>query len=158
MCRRDLVRAAPVVGIRHYRPVAILSAPEPLFDEVLIRPAQPGEIAAGEALLVDHGRHPIATLVVAAEDAELWGPDMAPAYYISWLAVARRAGGADLGVRLFDWVAGKAAARGWHYIRLATASNNADLRRYYERAGFRHVGDPPHARWPHEPVRETGEE
>jgi ribosomal protein S18 acetylase RimI-like enzyme len=163
--------------------MAILSHPEPLFDEVLIRPAQPGEedivldllaeaaawlygrgiaqwpprfptnsvqaqIAVGEALLVEEVHHPVATLVVAEEDTELWGSDTAPAYYISRLAVARRASGAYLGCRLIDWVAGKASERGWQYIRLATASNNPALRRYYERAGFEHVIDPPHARWP----------
>jgi ribosomal protein S18 acetylase RimI-like enzyme len=163
--------------------MAILSHPEPLFDEVLIRPAQPGEedivldllaeaaawlhgrgiaqwpprfptnsvqaqIAVGEALLVEHAQHPIATLAVAEDDTELWGSDTAPAYYISRLAVTRRASGASLGYRLIDWVAGKAAERGRQYVRLATASNNPALRRYYERAGFEHIADPPHARWP----------
>lgn len=168
---------------RHDRPVAILAKPEPLFGDVVIRPAQPGEedvvldllaeaaawlagrgiaqwptrfpagsvhaqIAAGEALLVEKARQPVATLVVGEDDAELWGADTAPAYYISRLAVARRASGARLGHRLIDWVAGKATARGWRYVRLATASDNPALRRYYEQAGFVHVADPPHARWP----------
>jgi ribosomal protein S18 acetylase RimI-like enzyme len=154
-----------------------------LFDELVIRPAQPGEedivldllaeatawlngrgiaqwpsrfptnsvqaqIAVGEALLVEEAQHPIATLAVAEEDTELWGPNTAPAYYISRLAVVRRASGAHLGRRLIDWVAAKAAERGRQYVRLATASNNPALRRYYERAGFEHVTDPPHARWP----------
>jgi hypothetical protein len=45
-------------------------------------------------------------------------------------------------------VSDKAAERGWQYVRLATASNNSALRRYYEQIGFEHVADPPHARWP----------
>ncbi len=106
------------------------------------------QIAAGEALLVEELRHPTATLAVAEEDSELWGSDTAPAYYISRLAVARRASGASLGSRIIDWVAGKAAERGRQYVRLATASNNPALRHYYERLGFEHVADPPHARWP----------
>jgi GNAT superfamily N-acetyltransferase len=160
----------------------ILSQPEPLFDDVLIRAARPGEedivldllaeaaawlhgrgieqwparfptssvqaqIAVGEALLVGEA-HPLATLAVAEDDSELWGADTAPAYYISRLAVARRVSGANLGYRIIDWVAGKAAERGWQYVRLATTSDNSALRRYYERAGFEHVADPPHARWP----------
>jgi ribosomal protein S18 acetylase RimI-like enzyme len=163
--------------------MAILSRPEPLFDDVVIRPAQPGDedivlnllaeaaawlldrgiaqwpqrfptnsvqrqIAAGEALLVDREPHPIATVAVAEEDSELWGTGTGPAYYISRLAVARRASGANLGYRIIDWVTVKAAECGWRYVRLATASNNLALRRYYEQAGFHHVADPPHARWP----------
>lgn len=161
--------------------MAILSRPEPLSGDVLIRPARPGEedlvldllaeaaawlqgkgiaqwparfprgsveaqIAAGEALLV--GEDPVATLAVAEEDRELWGADAAPAYYLSRLAVARRAGGAGLGYRLVGWVAAKAVEHGRRYVRLATARDNPALRRYYERAGFDHVADPPHARWP----------
>ncbi|SFI65508.1 Ribosomal protein S18 acetylase RimI [Amycolatopsis regifaucium] len=106
------------------------------------------QIVAGEALLVEEARQPLATLVVAEDDTELWGSDTAPAYYLSRLAVARRASGAHLGYRLIDWVAGKAAERGRRYVRLATTSHNQALRGYYERAGFDHVTDPPHARWP----------
>nr|AXL05780.1 N-acetyltransferase [uncultured bacterium]AXL05809.1 N-acetyltransferase [uncultured bacterium] len=163
--------------------MAILSQPEPLFGDVLVRPARPGEedtvldllaeaaawlhgrgiaqwparfpadsvqaqIAAGEALLVEEVRQPVATLAVTEDDSDLWGSDMAPAFYISRLAVTRRASGARLGYRIIDWVAGKAAERGWRHVRVATASDNPALRRYYERAGFEHVADPPHARWP----------
>jgi GNAT superfamily N-acetyltransferase len=106
------------------------------------------QIAAGEALLVGEAQRPIATLAVAEGDPELWGSGTAPAYYISRLAVARRASGAGLGYHVIDWVACKAVERGWQYVRLATARNNPALRRYYERLGFKHVGDPPHARWP----------
>lgn len=105
-------------------------------------------IVGREALLVEQAGDPVATLAVADDDTELWGPDTAPAYYISRLAVARRASGANLGYRIIDWVAGKAAAHGRQYVRLATASTNPALRRYYEKAGFHHVTDPPHARWP----------
>lgn len=163
--------------------MAVLAGPAPLFDDVLVRPARPGEedvvldllaeaaawlqgrgiaqwparfpeesvraqIAEGEALLVEKAGRPVATLVVAEDEAELWGRDVAPAYYISRLAVARHASGAGLGHRIIDWVAGRAAERGWRHVRLATASDNPELRRYYERAGFTHVADPPDARWP----------
>jgi GNAT superfamily N-acetyltransferase len=90
----------------------------------------------------------MATLTVDEDDAELWGTDTAPAFYLSRLAVARHASGAHLGYRLIEWVSDKAAERGWQYVRLATASNNPALRRYYEHIGFEHVADPPHARWP----------
>lgn len=104
------------------------------------------QIAGGEVLLV--GEEPIAILAVADEDTELWGADTAPAYYLSRLAVTRRASGVHLGHHIIDWVAHKAAAHGRQYVRLATARDNPALRRYYERAGFDHVADPPHARWP----------
>jgi ribosomal protein S18 acetylase RimI-like enzyme len=163
--------------------MAILSGSERLLEDVIVRPAQPGDenavldllgeaatwldergieqwprrfpvtsvqrqIAAGRVLLVGQGSHSIATVAVAESDTGLWGPDIGPAYYISRLAVARRASGANLGYRIIDWVSSKAAARGWPYVRLATASNNSALWRYYERAGFQHVADPPTARWP----------
>ena len=106
------------------------------------------QIAAGEALLVGQPSHAVATVAVADHDADLWGADAEPAYYISRLAVARRVSGGRLGYRLIDWVALKAAEHGRRYVRLATAGNNPVLRHYYERAGFQHVADPPHARWP----------
>jgi len=105
-------------------------------------------ITTGAALLVEDGPRPMATLTVDEDDAELWGTDTAPAFYLSRLAVARHASGAHLGYRLIEWVSDKAAERGWQYVRLATASNNPALRRYYEHIGFEHVADPPHARWP----------
>ena len=155
----------------------ICAEPEVLADDVLIRPARPGEeevvldvlaeaaawlrgrgiaqwparfpvesvraqIVAGQALLVGDA---VATLAVT-EDDDLWDP--APAYYISRLAVARRAAGAGLGYRIIDWVTDKATEHGKQYVRLATASNNPALRQYYEKVGFTHVADPPRARWP----------
>jgi GNAT superfamily N-acetyltransferase len=106
------------------------------------------QIAAGEALVVEDGEHLIATVAVADSDEDLWGSDSEPAYYVSRLAVRRASGGRGFGYRILDWVDARAAARGRGYVRLATASNNPALRQYYEQAGFRHVGDPPHARWP----------
>jgi GNAT superfamily N-acetyltransferase len=155
--------------------VAILSRPEAVFGDVLVRPAGPGEVdvvldllaeaaawlrsrgieqwprrfpaeSVQGALLVEKAGRPIATLAVADEDSALWGPDTAPAYYVSRLAVGQH--GTGLGHRLIDWVSGKAVEHGRQYVRLATARDNPALRRYYERAGFLHVADPPGARWP----------
>lgn len=106
------------------------------------------QIARGEALLVRNSGRPIATVAVADSDTELWGADDKPAYYVSRLAVARRAAGAGLGYCILDWITSKALAHGRFYVRLATASNNPRLRRYYETAGFDHIADPPYARWP----------
>ena len=152
--------------------MAILSRPEAVYGDVLIRPGEedvvldllaeaatwlrargieqwprrfPADSIGGE-LLVEQAGQPIATLAVADEDRALWGLDTAPAYYVSRLAVTRH--GTGLGRRLLDWVAAKAAEHGKRYVRVATASDNPALRRYYERAGFTHVADPPHARWP----------
>jgi GNAT superfamily N-acetyltransferase len=102
-------------------------------------------IDRGEVLLVGPG---LATVAVADEAPELRGPDATPAYHLSRLAVARHASGAGLGHRIVDWVAARAAAHGRGHVRLATARDNPALRRYYERAGFVHVADPPHARRP----------
>jgi ribosomal protein S18 acetylase RimI-like enzyme len=98
------------------------------------------QIAAGEALLV--GKPAVATVVVTAREPGLWGDNAVPAYYISRLAVAREAGGRGLGYRILDWVQAAASAKGWRYVRLAIDKDNPGLRRYYEKAGFLHVGDP----------------
>ena len=105
-----------------------------------------GQIASREALLAVRNGEPVATVCVAESDAELWGPAAAPAYYVSRLAVARSAAG--LGVRILAWIEAQAAGTGRRYVRLATARHNPALRAYYERAGYRHVTDPPHAKWP----------
>ncbi|MFF0532824.1 GNAT family N-acetyltransferase [Nocardia amikacinitolerans] len=107
-----------------------------------------GQIARSEALLVSAAGRPIATLAIADSDSELWEVDSAPAYYVSRLTVARHAVGAELGYRILDWITDKAVQHGRRYVRLATASNNPRLRQYYETAGFEHIADPPHARWP----------
>jgi ribosomal protein S18 acetylase RimI-like enzyme len=99
--------------------------------------------AAGEVLLAEEAGHPVATLVVTEEDRELWGAVTGSAYYVSRLAVVRHGDG--LGRGLVEWVVAKAAERGVEHVRLATARDNAALRRYYERLGFTHVTDPPRA-------------
>lgn len=104
------------------------------------------QIAAGEALLV--GDPAVATVVVTDSEPDLWGENAVPAYYISRLVVARSAAGRRLGHRILDWVQAAAFAKGWRYVRLAAPQDNPGLRRYYEKAGFLHVGDPEDARWP----------
>ncbi|MBB5889240.1 GNAT family N-acetyltransferase [Kutzneria kofuensis] len=104
------------------------------------------QIAAGEALLV--GDPAVASVVVTDSEPELWGDNAVPAYYISRLVVAREAAGRGLGYRILDWVQAAAFAKGWRYVRLAASKDNPGLRRYYEKAGFMHVGDPEDARWP----------
>ncbi|MET1004169.1 MAG: GNAT family N-acetyltransferase [Propionibacteriaceae bacterium] len=164
--------------------MAIVTRPERLDADRLIRPARPGEedlvldllseasawlrsrgidqwpprfpvasvrhqISAGEALLVaGPDARPVATVAVAESDPDVWAGWDGSAFFVSRLAVTRRASGADLGYTILDWVAGRAAARGRDYVRLATARDNSALRRYYELAGFTHVADPTHANWP----------
>lgn len=105
-----------------------------------------GQIHNEEALLV--GDPAVATVVVTDREPELWGENAVPAYYISRLAVSRAAAGQGLGYRILDWVQAVACAKGRRYVRLATSRDNPGLRRYYEKAGFLHVGDPDDARWP----------
>ncbi|HWO63384.1 MAG TPA: GNAT family N-acetyltransferase [Umezawaea sp.] len=113
-------------------------------------PADPvrRQIAAGEAYLVSRAGQPVATVTVAESDPMIWGVDSEPAYYVGRLAVSRTATGLRLGYRVLDWVEANAARRGWHRVRLATASDNPALQGYYERVGFQHVADPLHAPWP----------
>ncbi len=42
---------------------------------------------------------------------------------------------------LLAWVGARAAERGAASVRLDSATDNTDLRRFYEQQGFRHVRD-----------------
>jgi hypothetical protein len=57
------------------------------------------------------------------------------------LAVRRSAAG--LGGRLLDWAAAMATTKDRRFLRLDCVASNHRLRRYYEKARFRHRDDVP---------------
>ncbi|MGH7318177.1 MAG: GNAT family N-acetyltransferase, partial [Candidatus Rokuibacteriota bacterium] len=72
-------------------------------------------------------------------------PMLAGAAYLRLLLVAESAQGSGLGARLLAAAEGGARERANHMFLLVTA-DNAGARRFYERWGYRHVGDlPEHA-------------
>ena len=83
----------------------------------------------------------IGSLAVYWADPTFWGHQPPDAGYVHRLVVTREAGGRGHGARLLDWAADRVRARGRHWLRLDCAAGNTTLRAFYERLGFRHVGD-----------------
>jgi ribosomal protein S18 acetylase RimI-like enzyme len=83
----------------------------------------------------------LATARTVRHDPEVWGDDPLPALYVHSLAARREAAARGSGGRLLRWVVRTAAADGLAAVRLDCWAENRALRRYYERAGFRHVDD-----------------
>ena len=73
-------------------------------------------------------------------DPEFWGEDPTPAVYVHGLMVDRRAAGGGLGTRLLDWAAERGRDAGVTLFRLDCRTTNPVIRAYYERYGFRAVG------------------
>ena len=73
-------------------------------------------------------------------DPDFWGDDDTPAVYVHGLMVDRRAAGHGLGTALLDWAAARGRDAGVDLFRLDCRTTNPVLRAYYERYGFRAVG------------------
>jgi len=100
-----------------------------------------GGIARGEIFVVRDQDALVATLQLEASDPATWGPDAGDALYLHRLCVARAHAGGGLGLRLLDWAAATARARGLRLLRLDCVAANDTLRRYYARAGFAERGE-----------------
>lgn len=101
----------------------ILSQSEQLLDDLVIRPARPGEQVMVLDLLTE------AAAWLRHRGIEQW-PSRFPTASVQHQITAAEA---LLVTQEEDIIA---------------TSNNSALRHYYEQAGFQHVTDPPHARWP----------
>lgn len=98
-------------------------------------------IARGEIFVVRDKDALVATLQLEASDPATWGTDAGDALYLHRLCVARSHAGDGLGLRLLDWAAATARARGLRLLRLDCVASNDTLRRYYARAGFAERGE-----------------
>jgi RimJ/RimL family protein N-acetyltransferase len=83
----------------------------------------------------------VATMRTPRHDPEVWGEDPLPALYIHALASSRDPAARGSGIEMLRWAVRTAAADGLAAVRLDCWAGNHALRRYYERAGFRHVDD-----------------
>lgn len=83
----------------------------------------------------------VATMRTARRDPDIWGEDDAAALYVHALAARRESLARGSGLELLRWAARTAARDGLTAVRLDCWAGNDRLRRYYQRAGFRHVGD-----------------
>jgi GNAT superfamily N-acetyltransferase len=83
----------------------------------------------------------IGSLAVYWADPTFWGDQPPDAGYVHRLVITRAAGGRGHGARLLDWAADHVRSRGRQWLRLDCNAENAPLRTFYERLGFRHVDD-----------------
>ncbi len=152
----------------------------------MIRPARPGDVAAlgdlmaASPLLVRYratyddalvslrdGLDSGDVLLVSGEPPHgfawlTFAPRMLNgAAYLRLLLVAEPAIGAGLGTALLHAAEATARERANHLYLLCTTDNTA-ARRFYERHGYRHIGDLPGLVWPdldeslyHKPLRST---
>lgn len=117
------------------------------FPEDQIR----ASVEAGEVFLVRENPHadPAATVTLDRKiDPELWelwtsAERSEPALYVHKIAVDRQYAGADLGGRILDWAADRAAREGARWLRLDAWTTNKRLHLYYLDHGFRHVRTTP---------------
>jgi GNAT superfamily N-acetyltransferase len=110
-------------------------------------PRDPIEQACASRLLWVGSRagRVVATMRTARRDPDIWGDDSLPALYVHALAVRREPLARGSGLELLRWAAQAAAHEGIIAVRLDCWAENRRLRRYYEQAGFRHVGDVHHS-------------
>jgi GNAT superfamily N-acetyltransferase len=83
----------------------------------------------------------VATMRTALHDPDIWGDYPLSALYVQALAVRREPTSRGSGLELLRWAARTAAHNNLLAVRLDCWAENWRLRRYYQQAGFRHVGD-----------------
>jgi GNAT superfamily N-acetyltransferase len=105
------------------------------FERDWVMPA----IKGGETWLADDGTEVVGTLVVQWDDPMFWAGYPKDAGYLHRLAVRRR--GTGLGAELLRWAERHTAQAGKQFLRLDCVAANEQLRAYYERAGYGHLGD-----------------
>jgi ribosomal protein S18 acetylase RimI-like enzyme len=87
-----------------------------------------------------------ATFSLQWRDPDVWGMVPEDACYLHNFAVRRAFAGQELGLRILDWAAERAAASGKTYLRLDCVAWNEPLNDYYRRAGFTYRGQVGHYR------------
>ena len=105
------------------------------FERDWVMPA----IERGETWLAERDGEITGTLVVQWDDPTFWAGYPMDAAYLHRLAVRRH--GEALGENLLHWAERRVAGAGKPFLRLDCVAWNEPLRAYYERAGYRHVGD-----------------
>ncbi len=96
-------------------------------------------IERGETYLVRQNGAVAGTITLRWEDPAFWGEEPPVAGYAHGIAVRREFAG--LGPELLAWADEQVREAGRGLLRLDCRTDNAELRGYYERHGFRHRGD-----------------
>jgi ribosomal protein S18 acetylase RimI-like enzyme len=96
-------------------------------------------IGRGETYLVRENGAIAGTITLRWEDPAFWGEQPPVAGYVHGIAVRREFAG--LGPELLEWAAQRVREADRELLRLDCRTDNAEMRAYYERHGFRHRGD-----------------
>jgi ribosomal protein S18 acetylase RimI-like enzyme len=100
-------------------------------------------IRAGEVWLLECGGRAAGGYELWWEDEGAWGPQPPVGGYVHRLMTAREAAPAGAGRMMLAHAERRIAAAGRELARLDCLSSNPRLRRYYEAAGYRVVGEEP---------------
>ncbi len=98
------------------------------------------DIAATRLLVLSRDGSAVGAVTIAEEDPLIWTDDV-PALYVHRLVVARSLKGQDLGRVMVNLVEDRAIELRKSVLRLDCWANNVRLKNYYERLGFRNIGD-----------------
>lgn len=99
-------------------------------------------MAAGTLHLAWDEAQAVATMTLQWRDEPWWPGAPEDAGYVHRFAVRSDHRGAGVGARFLAWAEETALSCGKSFLRLDCARRDGGIRRYYERAGFRHRGDP----------------
>ena len=96
-------------------------------------------IERGETYLAREDGAVVGTITLRWADPAFWGEQPPVAGYVHGLAVRRDFAGR--GPELLEWAERRVRKAGRDLVRLDCRTDNARLRRYYEKQGFEHRGD-----------------
>ena len=104
-------------------------------------------IASGELFVLRRGLEIVGTVRLQWEDADVWGEQPPIAGYVHTLTIRRSVGGSGVGAAMMGWCDERAREAGRSLMRLDCAGGNVGLCAYYERLGYRRVGERRWGNW-----------
>lgn len=100
-----------------------------------------GMFNSGAMYVAEMDSIPVGAYLLATEDERTWDTQPPVALYLHRLAVANGMHGKSIGSRLLDIAAQEVRNRNRQFLRLDCSVNNPGLSSYYERQGFKKVGE-----------------
>jgi len=100
-----------------------------------------GLIKAGSMYVALADDEVAATFALSEDDERIWGPQPPVALHIHRLAVKGSYHGHDVGSKLLEWALGEVKRQGRQFLRLDCDARNKELCTYYEKHGFKQVGE-----------------
>jgi N-acetylglutamate synthase-like GNAT family acetyltransferase len=94
-----------------------------------------------EFYLVKQGDSIIGCFRLSRNDEVFWGKQDSPAYYIHSFTIDRKLKGKHLGIKVMKNIENMGKESNMDYLRLDCSSTVPALKQYYEKLGFRAVGD-----------------